>query len=156
VRWFISAHKQMYSEQRISSSRYWNYFLFYERLQGVCSIGPQRCLLTDSTWQWLYREICTINITKGLYQLTRPPKGMKNSSAIFQKVITHQDNVLIHAPSKDVLAWRMSSVLKRLEEKYVTMLKISWSSQRKCTSLVIFSLRKVWNQIHNLWWILSA
>jgi hypothetical protein len=78
------------------------------------------------------REICTINTTKGLYQMTRLPKGMKNSSAIFQRimedilrdlkgVVIFQDDIFIHAPSRDCLARRVSSVLKRLEEKHVTI-----------------------------------
>ena len=78
------------------------------------------------------REVCTINTTKGLYQMTRLPKGMKNSSAIFQRVIeeilsgirgvlVYQDDILLHAPSSDILAKRVSNVLKRLEENNVTV-----------------------------------
>jgi hypothetical protein len=57
---------------------------------------------------------------------------MKNSSAIFQRVmedvlrglpgvVAYQDDLLIHATSKDLLARRVSAVLKRLEEKNVTI-----------------------------------
>ena len=78
------------------------------------------------------REIFTINTTKGLHQMTRLPKGMKNSSAIFQRVmedilrdikgvIVYQDDILLHASSTDMLAKRVSNVLKRLEEKNVTV-----------------------------------
>ena len=78
------------------------------------------------------RELCTLNTTKGLYQLTRLPKGMKNASAIFQRVmeetlkdldglIIYQDDILIHASSSDNLARRVANVLKRLEQKNVTI-----------------------------------
>ena len=80
------------------------------------------------------REICTINTSKGLFHMTRLPKGMKNSSAIFQRVIEsilkdvqgviiYQDDILIHASSSDSLARRVSSVIQRLEEKNVTVNK---------------------------------
>ena len=80
------------------------------------------------------REICTINTSKGLYQMTRLPKGMKNSSSIFQRVIetilknipgviVYQDDVLIYASTSDSLAKRVSSVLQRMEEKNVTVNK---------------------------------
>ena len=78
------------------------------------------------------RKVCTLNTSKGLYQMLRLPKGMKNSSAIFQRVIelilkdipgvlVYQDDILLHAPSSDTLAKRLSAVLKRLEEKDVTV-----------------------------------
>ena len=47
--------------------------------------------LRDAYWQIKLdarsREVCTINTSKGLYQMLRLPKGMKNSSAIFQRVM---------------------------------------------------------------------
>jgi transposase InsO family protein len=78
------------------------------------------------------RELCTINTSKGLYQMLRLPKGMKNSSAIFQRVmestlkdipgvVIFQDDILLHAPSSDTLAKRLSSVMNRLDEKGVTV-----------------------------------
>jgi hypothetical protein len=94
--------------------------------------------LKDAYWQIplskASREICTINTVKGLYQLTRLPKGMKNSSAIFQRVmedilkdiagvVVYQDDILIHAISADELAKRVSSVIGRLDQKRVTINK---------------------------------
>ena len=78
------------------------------------------------------RELCTINTNKGLFQMLRLPKGMKNSSAVFQRVmelilknipgvLIFQDDILLHAPSSDILAKRLSSVLARLDEKGVTV-----------------------------------
>jgi len=78
------------------------------------------------------REICTINTSKGLFQMTRLPKGMKNSSAIFQRVmesilkdipnvIIYQDDILIYAPNSDILAKRVSSVTQRLDQKGVSI-----------------------------------
>ena len=78
------------------------------------------------------RELCTINTSKGLFHMTRLPKGMKNSAAIFQRVIetilknipglvVYQDDILLHAPSSDSLAKRLSTVFRRLEEKGVTI-----------------------------------
>ena len=80
------------------------------------------------------REVCTINTVNGLYELTRLPKGMKNSSALFQRametilkdipgVIIYQDDILVHAESSDLLARRVTSVLRRLEEKNVSINK---------------------------------
>jgi transposase InsO family protein len=92
--------------------------------------------LRDAYWQIPLdarsREVCTINTSKGLYQMLRLPKGMKNSSAIFQRVIevilkdipgvlVYQDDVLLHAPTTDALARRLSAVLNRLDEKDVTI-----------------------------------
>ena len=92
--------------------------------------------LRDAYWQIKLdarsREVCTINTSKGLYQMLRLPKGMKNSSAIFQRVIEallkdipgvliYQDDILLHAPSSDILAKRLSAVLNRLDEKDVTV-----------------------------------
>ena len=92
--------------------------------------------LRDAYWQIPLdahsREVCTINTTKGLYQMLRLPKGMKNSAAIFQRVIevilkdipgvlVYQDDILLHAPTSDVLAKRLSAVFNRLEEKNVTI-----------------------------------
>ena len=78
------------------------------------------------------RELCTINTSKGLFQMTRLPKGMKNSSAIFQRVmeqilkgiqglIIYQDDILLHAPSSDALAKRLSALFRRLQEKGITV-----------------------------------
>ena len=64
--------------------------------------------------------------------MTRLPKGLKNSSAIFQRVmetilkdlpgvIIYQNDILIHAPSSDLLAKRLSSVISRLQQKNVTV-----------------------------------
>ena len=80
------------------------------------------------------REVCTINTSKGLFQMLRLPKGMKNSSSIFQRVletilngiaglIIYQDDILLHAPTSDILAKRLSNVFRRLEEKNVTINK---------------------------------
>ena len=92
--------------------------------------------LKDAYWQIRLdarsRELCTLNTSKGLFQMQRLPKGMKNSSAIFQRVIesilkdipgllVFQDDILLHAPSSDVLAKRVSAVLNRLNEKGVTV-----------------------------------
>lgn len=92
--------------------------------------------LRDAYWQIPLdarsREVCTINTSKGLYQMLRLPKGMKNSSAIFQRaievilkdipgVLVYQDDVLLHAPTSDALARRLSAVLNRLDEKDVTI-----------------------------------
>ena len=78
------------------------------------------------------RELCTINTSKGLYQMTRLPKGMKNSAAVFQRVIesllrgiagvvVYQDDILVHAPTSDQLAKHLNAVFRRLEEKGVTV-----------------------------------
>ena len=78
------------------------------------------------------REVCTVNTVNGLYELTRLPKGMKNSSALFQRameailkdipgVIIYQDDILVHAESSDLLARRVTSVLRRLDEKNVSI-----------------------------------
>jgi transposase InsO family protein len=78
------------------------------------------------------RELCTINTHKGLFQFNRLPKGMKNSSAVFQRVmeqvldgieglIIYQDDILLHAKSSSQLASRVASVLQRLEQKAVTI-----------------------------------
>lgn len=78
------------------------------------------------------RQICTINTTKGLYEFTRLPKGMKNSSAIFQRtieevlsglkgVVIYQDDILIHGIDKAELSRRVSNVLDRLQQKDVTI-----------------------------------
>lgn len=80
------------------------------------------------------REVCTINTVNGLYELTRLPKGMKNSSALFQRamesilkdipgVIIYQDDILVHAETSDQLARRVTSVLRRFEEKNVAINK---------------------------------
>ena len=64
--------------------------------------------------------------------MLRLPKGMKNSSAIFQRVmestlkdipgiVIFQDDILLHAPSSDTLAKRLTAVLNRLDEKGVTV-----------------------------------
>lgn len=78
------------------------------------------------------RELCTINTSKGLYQFNRLPKGMKNSSAVFQRVmeqildgiqgvIIYQDDILLHAKDSNQLAKRITCVLQRLEQKAVTV-----------------------------------
>ena len=92
--------------------------------------------LKDAYWQipldLRSRELCTINTSKGLFHMMRLPKGMKNSAAVFQRVmetvlknipgvIVYQDDILIHAPSSDSLAKRVSTVFKRLEEKDKTI-----------------------------------
>ena len=92
--------------------------------------------LKDAYWQipldLRSRELCTINTSKGLFHMMRLPKGLKNSAAIFQRVMEtilknipgvkiYQDDILIHAPSSDSLAKRVSSVFKRLEEKDITV-----------------------------------
>ncbi len=64
--------------------------------------------------------------------MTRLPKGMKNASAIFQRVmegllcglpgvLIYQDDILVYAPSMEALARRVSRVVKRLKEKNVTL-----------------------------------
>ena len=92
--------------------------------------------LKDAYWQIPLdkdsREVCTINTSKGLYRMTRLLKGMKNSSAIFQKamegilkdiegLIIYQDDILIYATSSELQAKRLSNVLKRLDQKRVTI-----------------------------------
>ena len=93
--------------------------------------------LKDAYWQIPLdkqsRELCTINTLKGLYHMTRLPKGLKkNSFAIFQRVmekilkdlpgvIIYQDDILIHAPSSNLLAKRLSSVISRLQQKNITV-----------------------------------
>ena len=92
--------------------------------------------LKDAYWQIPLdvrsRELCTINTSKGLFHMMRLPKGMKNSAAIFQRVmetilknipgvVVYQDDILLYAPSSDSLAKRISTVFKRLEEKDVTV-----------------------------------
>ena len=78
------------------------------------------------------RELCTINTSKGLFQLTRLPKGMKNSASVFQRVIesilegisdvlVYQDDILVHATTPDQLAKRLSTIFRRFEEKGVTV-----------------------------------
>ena len=91
--------------------------------------------LTDAYWQVPLdvksRELCTINTSKGLFQLTCLPKGMKNSASIFQRVIesvlhgipgvlVYQDDILVHAQTSDQLAKRLS-IFRRFEEKGVTL-----------------------------------
>ena len=78
------------------------------------------------------RKLCTINTSKGLFELTRLPKGMKNSASIFQRVIesvlegipdvvVYQDDILVHATTPDQLAKRLSTIFRRFEEKGVTV-----------------------------------
>lgn len=78
------------------------------------------------------QEICTLNTTKGLYRLTRLPKGLKNSSAIFQRtmenvlkglkgVIIYQDDLLLHGKDDNELTRRLTAVTKRLEDKGFTI-----------------------------------
>ena len=47
--------------------------------------------LKDAYWQIpldkASKEICTVNTTGGLFVFNRLPKGLKNSSAIFQRVM---------------------------------------------------------------------
>ena len=102
---------------------------------GLCGATDfARLNLKDAYWQIPLdkqsRELCTINTLKGLYHMTHLPKGLKNSSAIFQRVmetilkdlpgvIIYQDDVLIHAPSSDLLAKRLSSIISRLQQKNV-------------------------------------
>ena len=104
---------------------------------GLCGATDfARLDLKDAYWQIPLdkqsRELCTINTLKGLYHMTRLPKGLKNSSAIFQRVmetilkdlpgvIIYQDDILIHAPSSDLLAKRLSSVISQLQQKNVTV-----------------------------------
>ena len=78
------------------------------------------------------QEICTVNTTKGLYRLTRLPKGLKNSSAIFQRtmenvlkglkgLIIYQDDLLLHGKDDNELTRRLTAVTKRLEDKGFTI-----------------------------------
>ena len=90
------------------------------------------------------RTICMINTTKGLYQFNRLPKGMKNSSSIFQRVmekilkdldgiLIYQDDILIHGKDSNELARRVSNVYERLHQKNVTINREK--SQIDCDSI---------------------
>ena len=76
--------------------------------------------------------LCTLNTSNGLYKMLRLPKGLKNSSAIFQRtmetilkdlpgIVVYQDDVLLHASTRDDLARRVTAVMKRLEQKNVSI-----------------------------------
>lgn len=78
------------------------------------------------------RELGVINTSKGLYYVNRLQMGMKNASAIFQKtmesiladikgLLIYQDDVICFAENDESLQKRLSAVLKRLEEKRVTL-----------------------------------
>ena len=78
------------------------------------------------------KDLSVINTSKGLYRVNRLQMGMKNSSHIFQRVmedilsdlkgvIIYQDDIAICAPDKSCLEKRLNAVMKRLEEKNVTL-----------------------------------
>lgn len=92
--------------------------------------------LTSAYWQIELDEkakkLSVINTSKGLYQLNRLQMGMKNASAIFQRVmeqiltdlkgvIVYQDDILVFAENDLSLRKRLSAVKSRLQEKNVTI-----------------------------------
>ena len=78
------------------------------------------------------KEICTINTSQGLFKMCRLPRGLKNSSSIFQNciestfkgikgVVIFQDDVLVYGTTKDQYEKRMLAVKSRLREKIFTI-----------------------------------
>ena len=77
-------------------------------------------------------DICTINTSQRLFKMCQLPKGLKNSSSIFQNciestlkgikgVVIFQDDVLVYRTTKEQLDKRMLVVKSRLLEKNVTI-----------------------------------
>ena len=73
------------------------------------------------------KEICTINISQGLFKMCRLPQGLKNFSSIFQNciestlkgikgVVIFQDDVLVYGTTKKQFDKRMLAVKSRLRE----------------------------------------
>ena len=73
------------------------------------------------------KEICTINISQGLFKMCRLPQGLRNSSSIFQNciestlkvikgVVIFQDDVLVYGTTKDQYEKRMLAFKSRLRE----------------------------------------
>lgn len=78
------------------------------------------------------KDLSIINTSKGLYRINRLQMGMKNSAAIFQRVmesilsdikgiLIYQDDVAIYAANKEQLEKRLEAVKKRLQEKNITL-----------------------------------
>ena len=78
------------------------------------------------------RELSVINTSKGLFYVNRLQMGMKNASAIFQRVmeqilhdlkgiLIYQDDILIYGENELSLRKRVNAVKTRLREKDVTI-----------------------------------
>ena len=74
------------------------------------------------------KDICTINTYQGLFKMCRLPKGLKNSSSVFQNciestlkgiigVVIFQDDVLVYGTTKEQFDKRMLRVKSQLREK---------------------------------------
>ena len=92
--------------------------------------------LTSAYWQVelddAAKELSVINTSQGLYSVNRLQMGMKNASAIFQRVmeqvlsdikglIIYQDDVLVYADNESTLQKRLKAVKTRLAEKQITI-----------------------------------
>ena len=78
------------------------------------------------------KEICTINISQGLFKMCRLPQGIKNSSSIFRNcigstlkgikgVVIFQDDILVYGTTKVQNEKRMLAVRSQLPEKNFTI-----------------------------------
>ena len=78
------------------------------------------------------KDLCTINTSQVLFKMCRLPKGLKNSSSIFQEciestlkgikgVVIFQDDVLVYGINKGQFDKRMLAVKSRLREKSFTI-----------------------------------
>jgi len=86
------------------------------------------------------RDLCVINTSKGLFYMNRLSMGLKNASAIFQRVmetiladmkgvLIYQDDVCVYASDEFSLKKRLEAVTTRLKEKKVTL------NEQKCIEL---------------------
>ena len=78
------------------------------------------------------KEICTINISQGLFKMCRLPQGLKNSSSVFQNciestlkgikvVVIFQDDVLVYTTTRDQYEKRMLAIKSRLRDQNFTI-----------------------------------
>ena len=98
--------------------------------------------LSNSYWQIPLDEnsqVCTLNITRGLFRVTRLQQGLKNGAAIFQLAIeevlkkldgcvAYQDDILLIGVTEAELRKRYNFVKERLVAKNFTV------NENKCVS----------------------
>jgi hypothetical protein len=106
--------------------------------------------LTSAYWQIeldeAAKELAYINTSQGIYSINRLQMGMKNASAIFQRVmeqiladikgiIIYQDDILVFAENEAALNKRLIAVKTRLNEKRIT---INWKKSTELASEISF------------------
>ena len=100
------------------------------------------------------KDICTINTSSGLFKMCRLPKGLKDSSSIFQNcnesilkriefVVIFQNDMLVYGTTKEQFDKRMLAVKSRLCDKnFVFIEKKSNSKSVDSISFLGYSISK--------------